>query len=172
MEEDDIHGDTKIECNNCNNKVCYNKDKIFTVRIIYSIFIVLWILIIYLSSIYMLQYSWLLIIPIIMFLIAIINAPNLSEAVETEMSKIIYFPMLIIVCINALIWIGKDYTGDVKLISKCIFLAIIFLLLSSVDLWVNTKWIYAYRHIQSAFETLSVGLIIFTVIIYGMSFTS
>lgn len=169
---DDI--DNSIECdkNIHDNHKCYDKNKTFYVRLIYCIFIVLWILTIYITSIYKLDYSFLLIIPIIMFIIAIVNAPYLSEIVETEMSKIIYFPMLIIICINSLIWIGKDYRGDVKLITKCIFIAIVFLLLSSLDVWINENWIYLYRHIQSAFETLSVSLIIFTVIIFGLSFTS
>jgi len=160
-----------IHCECCNDK-CYDDDKIKTVRWIYIIFIIIWICTIYFFSIYKIKYAIILMLPIILFIIAIINAPYLCEEVESELFKIIYFPMIIIVSINLFSWLSKDNINDGKILIRCIFISIVFLLLSSLDIWMNKKWIFAYRHVQSAFELMSVTLIIFVVIIYGISYTS
>lgn len=149
---------------------CYNKSQITTIRCIYVLFIIIWIVTIYFFSIYKLPYSILLVIPILLFLVALINAPKLSEDVESEMSKIIYLPVVIIVAVNVITWTHKESMDNLRQITICIIISIVFILISSFDLWVNKCWIFAYRHVQSAFETMSVSLIIFAIIVYGVSF--
>lgn len=157
---------------NCSGECveCYTDEKVTTVKWIYAIFIVIWIIVILLFKIYTLPFPVLLTVPVILFAIAFINASKLSEDVESEMSKIVYFPLIIIIAINVIIWCNKNQVENIKLISTCIIISMIFLLISSLDLWINRCWIFAYRHVQSAFETMAVGLIIYSLIAYGVSF--
>lgn len=170
MNDDEFHIQdlTSASKNPSSPYECY---KVEVVRCLYVVFILVWIVTIYALLIYKLPYSYILVIPVIFFIAAMINARDLSEEVESEMSRIIFFPLMIVVSVNIVAWIGKDYIGNLKLTIRCIIVAIVFLLISSYDFWVHRDYLFAYRHAQSAFETMAITLIIYVVIIYGASFS-
>lgn len=150
-------------------KQCYDNNKCKNLYIIYSIAIIIWVLIIYLFKIYTLPYYLLLFIPIFLFCFTMYNSSGINIEVESEIGRIIYFPMLIVVIINMYNWINKDNNIYKDQLSNCIFIALISLLLSSVDLWTHKKWIYTIRHISSILETYTIFLLIYVIIVYGSS---
>lgn len=159
--------------NRCNDnhldKSCYGKDKCWSLKIIYLVAIIVWIVIVVCFSLYKLPFSYLLIIPPILFCFTISNGSYINIEVESEIGRIIYFPMLVILCINLYNWIAKDTSGNGEKMIHCIFIAMVSLLLSSVDIWTHKKWIFAIRHISSVFETYTISLIVYVIILYGFS---
>ncbi len=149
------------------SKDCYNNNKCWNLKIIYLIGIIIWVVIVICFSLYKLPYSYLLIIPPIIFCFTISNGSNINIEVESEIGRIIYFPMLIIISINLYNWIIKDMGEHSEKMLHCIFIAMVTLLLSSVDIWTHKKWIYAIRHISSILETYTISLLVYVIVIYG-----
>jgi hypothetical protein len=159
-----IQNDKIFDC----NKKCYNNTQCKKLKILYLIGIIIWVLIVYFASLYKLPYSYLLILPIILFCFTISNGGYINYEVESEIARIIYFPMVIVLSVNVYNWIIKDPNEYTNKLCQCIFISLISLLLSSIDIWTDKKWIFIIKHSSSILETYAIILLSYVIIIYGL----
>ena len=149
-------------------KKCYSKRRSDIVKLVYAILIVIWIALIILFNLYKLNAAILLIIPILLFTFAIFNSKNLSEDVEEHLASIILFPMMVVVGLSLFTWLHDNFTGDQNLFMKAIFLAVVLIMFSSYDLWVNRKYLFVLKHISSGLETMAISIMITLIISFIM----
>lgn len=161
-----------MECSNEEKSCCYDEYKSYCTKVVYIFASFIWFILIVYFDLISLPFSYLLIFPFIYFSFIIYNSDCLSAEVETEVIRVIYFSMLIILGVNLYKWISEgyiQYSKYNKKMSICIFIAFVSLLLSSLDMWIDRKYIFLTRHIRSAFESITVFLLTYVVILYGFS---
>ncbi len=144
----------------------YEKHTIFWTRIIYLIAIVIWLILIIYTGFYRLHGAFILAIPFIIFVIGIINASCLSTDVEEYMFAANFLTIGLLLALPLLNWTCKGYSGDKRLFTLIIVLAITLSIFSMYDIWVPIKWLSVYKHIRSCFQTLSLTLVIFGLVEY------
>jgi len=145
-------------------KKCYSQRRSWSVKVIYIILIIIWIAIVLLFQLYKLSAKILLLIPILLFIFTIFNSKNLSEDVEEEMTRIILFPMMVVVGLALFTWMHTNYLGDKNLFMKAIFIAIILIMFSSYDLWTSRKNLFVVKHLSSGLQTMSLTIMIIVII--------
>lgn len=145
-------------------KKCYSERKTSYVRIIYIILIIVWIFIIYFFKLNQLSAKLFLLIPILLFLFTVFNATNLSEDVEEEMSRIILFPMMVVVGLSLFTWMHEKFEGDRDLFMKAIFISVILIMLASYDLWISRKNLFIIKHLSSGLQTMAITIMIVVII--------
>lgn len=145
--------------------VPYPSNVVTWIRVLYIIMAVFWIAIIYLLELY--KIDWLgyifLVIPLIVFFINYCNAEVVSPAVEEEVFQANYLSIGLIVVLPLLTWLSKEYPGDREKFTSIIIMALIFIMLSMIDIWLSRSWLSLMRHIQSSFQTLSLILLIYAI---------
>lgn len=147
----------------------YGANKGWWVFGVYAIAILIWVVIVLYFRMYVAPGGWVLLLPIFVFFIAIIYSSELCQLVETEMFKANHLSVGLVFALTLLIWMGKDYTGDVRMFSATIIIAMVMTLLALIDVWVPREWLYVNKHVRSALQTMSITLFIFGLITYFLT---
>jgi len=145
-------------------KKYYSQRRSLHVKFICIILIIIWIAIILIFKLNKLSAKILLLIPIILFGFTFFNSKNLSEDVEEEMSRIILFPMMVVVGLSLFTWMHNNFLGDKNLFMKAIFIAIILIMFSSYDLWTTSKNLFIIKHLSSGLQTMAITIMIVVII--------
>lgn len=148
----------------------YTATKVWRVRILYCIAIVLWLIIIYALGLY--KYGiWgnlILCIPIVAYGIAIFNASSLTVEVEEATYSVSYLSIAMLVVIPLSISMNKAYNGDKREFTLILVVAVVLGMLSLIDIYTRPKWLSVTRHAKSALQTASVVLLTFALFAYYM----
>ncbi len=143
----------------------YSDNIIMTIRIVYIVMAVFWVLIVYLLALY--QIDWLgyifLIVPFVVFFINYINAGAVDPATEVEIFQANYLSIGLIIVLPLLSWMNKEHPGDKKKFMSIMVVALVLIMLSMVDVWVSRQWLSVLRHIQSGFQTIALVLLIYAI---------
>ena len=143
-------------------------DQVYYIRILYLIFIILWLGMAYLL------YSGedlveivILCIPFIVFAIGFINCGVITKDVEDTLFDVNYISIAVLVMVPLLTWLSKDYNteGRYRFVT-IIIIAMMLALISLIDIWVPRKWLSLVKHFKSICETLAVIMIIFALYTY------
>jgi hypothetical protein len=156
-------GDKK-KCHNEDSR--YDKQIVFWIKVVYVIIIIAWTLLISFSGFFRLKAGLLLLLPYVFFILALITVEDLTTGVEECMFKANFLAVGIILSLPLLNWSNKDYTGDKRLFSSIIIIAISLSILSLIDVWVPERWLSVYKHFRSCLQTMSLTLMIFGLIEY------
>jgi hypothetical protein len=159
LEKDKLEKPQKKNCK-------YEKHTIFWIRIVYIIFIVIWIVLIIYTKFYRLKAAFILAIPFIIFFISLMNAGELSVEVEEYMFAANFLTIGLLLALPLLNWTSKGYNGCKKTFTLIIVLALTLSILSMFDVWVPKKWLSVYKHYRSCLETMSLTLVIFGLVEY------
>jgi len=142
----------------------YGENKIDIIFIIYIIAIILWaFLVIYLMSD---CGFFILLIPFLVFFVAIISLSRLSLAVEDEMFEVNFLSTGMLITLPLLSCIIATYKGDKTAIIKVTLMAVTFTILSMIDVWVPEKYLSEMKHIRSILQTISLVLILYSLYMY------
>ena len=102
-------------------------------------------------------------IPVIVFLISYMSAPNVTHQVENFMFQADLLTLGLLVALPLIQWsqIGssKNQTTFIKLAT----IAIILSMLTLIDVWVSHEYLYIVKHLKSIVET-----IVIVILIYGL----
>lgn len=146
------------------NRYCdINKQRI---KILYILAIVFWIGLCLYFKLYTTKGWLILILPLIVFGIAIYNCECLCNELDEYMFKASYLSVGLILTLPLLSWMTKDYNGDINQFISVIILYLTFTLLTLIDVWVPHSSISIFKHLRSVFQTLSITLIIYAMITY------
>lgn len=147
----------------------YNSDIVENIKLIYIIAIISWIILIFILKIYNSDaIGWLfLILPVIVFTINFSNLDGCTETTEKEMFGKDFLSFSFITATLLIDWNkDKDKTKSFKLL----VVAVILLILSSIDLWLPKDKLTINKHIRSIFQTSALALLSFTLYTYCKEF--
>ncbi len=142
----------------------YHKNVILTIRGLYVLATIIWIIIVYWGRFYKTDMlgKFILIIPIVMFLISFSNVESHTKKVSANMLKgnILSFMFLTVsLLIN---WLK---IGDRKKIYRAMIISIIFVTISLLDFWVNDKDYIYIIHIKTMAQTIALTLLTYALYI-------
>jgi hypothetical protein len=154
--------------------VCYTTDQVKKVRTLCIIAIVVWIVLYIILGIFRLPdpyyiFKILLIIPIIILIIAYINAPKLSASVENVIIKFNYISVGLVVIFPLFQWIYANHTCGKP--TKAIYLKVLltgvaFSFISMYDLWFPKSGMIIFKHLKSIAQTFAITLILIALYAY------
>ena len=144
----------------------YGSKQVTHIRIAYISVIILFITLVVYFRLYTNKAWFILILPFIIFAIGMYNATGLTEEDEDDMFKASYLSVGAIISLPLLSWMNKDYNGDVYQFVHVIGIAMIFTMLTLVDIWFPRCHRSTYRHVRSSFQTISISLILFAFTAY------
>lgn len=141
----------------------YTRDKSSQVKLLYIIGLVIWILIVCCFRLYKTDViGWIILaIPPVVFLTGYINSDKLTIEVEKENFQANYFAIGLLLVLPLLTWVNKEYKGDKSKFTKILVLAIIIVMLSLLDVWVEKRYLSVTKHAKSALQTIAVALLIY-----------
>ena len=135
------------------------------IQIAYLIAVIVWIVIIIVCHFHetdALGYV-ILAIPIIVYGVNFINACEVTKEVEDDMLKGNFLSFAFLVAIILINW--SKIENKAKYF-KILFIALILLMLSLVDVWVKPHQMPLMRHVRSIFHTASLALLVYALYSY------
>jgi hypothetical protein len=141
----------------------YTQEQIDLVQWVYIIALVFWIFIICIFGLYDTDVpGWVILsIPLVVFFTGYSNAHHLTVEVEHENFQSNYFTIGLVLILPLLTWVKKEYHGDSERFIRILIFAIIVILLSLLDVWVEKKYLSVAKHAKSVLQTLAITLIIY-----------
>lgn len=154
--------------------ICYTTDQVKKVKTLCIIAIIVWIVIYIILGIHTLPdpyyiFKILLIVPIIIFIIAFINAPKLSDNVENVIIKFNYISVGLVVIFPLFQWIYANHTCSKPtrgIYLKVLLTGIAFSFISMYDLWFPKSEMTLFKHIKSISQTYAITLILIALYAY------
>jgi hypothetical protein len=140
----------------------------FGVCVTYIILLLVWIVCIIWFKLYNSPAWYVLVIPFLAFINAIVTSRDLTYDMEDEMFKASYLSIGLILALPLLAWMNKDFGGDKDHFATVIFLALGFTILTYIDVWVTRRWLSVFKHIRSGLQTMAVTLFLFAIVTYYM----
>lgn len=143
----------------------YPRDCVRKIQIVYIIAAIVWIIIIFALCYWELDIigGIILAFPLVIFGINFHNADNITHEVESEMftGNFISFGFLIaIILIN---WSKIENKGKYFTI---LFISLVLIMLSLVDVWVDPVNISIAKHLRSIFQTTALALLVYALYVY------
>jgi len=144
--------------------VTYSSSQVQWVHLIYILSIVIWLIICYLLKLAPGK-DWLewviLAIPIVVFLLSYYFADQVSDVVEDFMGKTNVLTLGLIIALPLLNWIEQRCGMERKQFTQIMATAIIFSMLTLIDIWVGHDQLFLIRHAESSLQTMAIVLLIF-----------
>lgn len=146
-------------------KCSYDNERCRYVRLIYICLIIVWIAIVLILRMYCtdLLGIFILLIPVVCFIIGYCNCDVITKEVEDNIFATNYTGLGLLFVVPLLSWISRNYCGDRKWLIAILITGIILILLSLVDFWINVKWIYIMKHVTSGLQTMTIAIVIFVI---------
>lgn len=140
------------------------------IQITYLIAVIVWVLICVLFGLHQTDFFgiMILLIPIGIFFINFVNAPYLTVNTENNLYSLNYVSvgLMIIVPLITLTRNSSCYRGNRDKIIMIVVMAMIFAVLSVLNVWVRPKWVSIVKHIHSVFRTYTLTLLLYALYIY------
>lgn len=143
---------------------CYNNNQTTNVQRVYLLGLIGWIILIILYKLVPTSdfiEIIILFIPIFVFSVSYMSVPNITYRIEKYMFKANLLTIGLLVALPLINW---GYTGSDK--NRTIFIklaatAIIFSMITLIDIWVPAKFLPIIKHVKSVFQTSAIVLLIF-----------
>ena len=144
----------------------YNTDTTKQIQYLYIVMAVLWVFVVYMSSLHKNNdmISWFFVaLPIIVFSINFLGATEFTLDLDSEMFRgnFLSFGYLIVV-----IFINWSSVSNKNKFFRILILALVFIMLSLVDFWVNKDHMAITKHAKSALQTSSLSLLAYSLYMY------
>lgn len=141
-------------------------DTLFILQLFYVGVAVFWILLVSYFRLWKEKYSFILLVPLIVFFITFLYLEDVSPIVEENMSKTNFLSVGIILTLPLLSWMVKEHTGDKQHFITLAIMALVLSLFTFVDIWVPENRLSIYRHFRSTLQVMSVCLFIYALVVY------
>lgn len=161
----------------CERSICktrrhrLSKDKILIISISYILGMLIWTILVCLLGLYNHDVicTCLIFIPYIVFILGMMNADKVTEETEREFFAYNYLSVGLLIFLPLLTWLGNNNRSKNTMFITLVILALIFTMLSMVDIFVRPEYLTTMRHIKSVFQTLSMILLIYAIYLYYIS---
>lgn len=144
----------------------YDEKQLFWVNSIYIFSITMWFVIVWYFRLYTGKAAVFLWIPLVAFFISYSNTNYLNKEVEECMSKANYLSIGVILALHLLVWIGKDLKIDRDKFITVVMIAVLFTMITFIDIWVDPCYIPVFIHFQSSLQTMAISLLIYALATY------
>lgn len=147
----------------------YHGDKVRYVRITYIAAFFTWVILIFAMRIIQTGGfigGFVLLIPLGLFISAYYSTPYLNRDIEDSMFKANFLSIGLILAVSLFAILEKNYHGDKRQFSLIVIMALVFTMLSLLDIWVPANYTSIVKHLKSIFQTYTVFLLIFALYIY------
>jgi hypothetical protein len=141
----------------------YTPEQVEMVQWVYIVALVAWIFIICAFRLWDTDFiGWVILaIPLVIFFSGYANADHLTVEIEKENFQANYFTIGLVLILPLLTWVKKGYHGDSDHFIRILVFAIIIILLSLLDIWVEKQYMTVAKHVKSVFQTIAIVLIIY-----------
>lgn len=160
---------TEIDRKRIRQLAGYHSSQIAWLYGLYAIAIICWIVIIIYFELHFnaTLVTWIIIlIPIALFIIALVNIKNITADTEVEIFNANYLTIGLLIAIPLFSWISAGSGDDRRRFSSIIVLAIIFSMLSVLDTWVSLRWLTFVKHAKSVLQTYCLILFVTALITF------
>lgn len=145
----------------------YGSRKADITFIVYIVAILLWsFFLLYLSPP---DDGWgllILMIPFVTFLISMFSLNQLSVQAENGIGGAFFLAAALVVIVHLLSTFFKNTEGEKSYLLWLTVVAIIFALISAIDIWVPAKWGPLLKHIKTMFQTAFYTLLIYIIYLF------
>nr|QBK91146.1 MAG: hypothetical protein LCPAC202_01200 [Pithovirus LCPAC202] len=135
------------------------------VQLVYIIAAIVWIIIVFVLCFWEIDIIGIVILafPLVIFGVNFANTTVLTHDIESEMftGNFISFGFLI-----AIILINWSKIGDKSKYFTILFISLILIMLSLVDVWVDSENLSVAKHIRSIFQTTALSLLVYALYVY------
>jgi len=147
----------------------YSDDIIERVNNLYLLAILIWIIIIIFLELYYTDIigGFILLIPIIIFIISMTSFKNCHIEMEAE---IFQYDILAFGVVIVTIFLALKYVNYTTFFYKLIFVGILLLGISMIDVWLSPNDLIIAKHIRGILQTMSTAIFIY--IFYTFYFIS
>lgn len=111
-------------------------------------------------------------VPFALFTISALSVPYLTMEVEDQMFKANFLSLGLVVVIPLFGLMSSNYKGDKKQFLYILLMAIVFAMLSLVDVWLSPNYMSAPKHIKSCLQIYAIFMLVFAIWLYGSKCTS
>lgn len=142
----------------------YNYNTLVTLRIIYIVAIILWIVFIFKLKLYETDHfgKFICILPIIIWIITFYFLDQITVESEGLFFGNTYISVAMMVIIAILTW-THDSVRDSEKIVNVMILAIVLAIFSLFDVFVPKKYFSLLKHVRSIFQIASLSLIAYAI---------
>lgn len=152
------------------NHKCITHEQVFYVRLLYTVAVVVWIFIIYIFR--LISHGnifgyFVIPIPIVIFALGFLSAPNFTPYVRSEMLR---SDMTAIALLFITILFNKSTTNTRH--NGIVLLSAILILLSIVDVWTGEAGVPVSLVLKSILRTLAMSLLIYALLTTSICQTS
>ena len=159
----DVDSDSNESCDG-KTKASYQKGQCGHLQLIYIVAVVVWFVIIYVLKLYVhadyIQ-KCILAIPVLLFLVALISLQYITIDVESAILKTNFFTLSLFVALPLINLVKEDKLADRNEFVKLAVIAMIFSMLTLIDIWVQRKYLCLQQHVRSILQIFSIVLLIF-----------
>ena len=152
---------TKTDSEDC---PCYDNDQTTGIKRVYLFALIGWIILIITYKLIpphdAIEIA-ILFVPIVVFLISYISIPKITYKVERYMFKANLLTLGLLVALPLLNWVNTNRNENRTLFIKLAATAIIFSMLTLIDVWVPCEYLPVVKHIKSVLQTSAITLLIF-----------
>lgn len=173
MINDDLTDEEDIDIENCplhytlrpRKRTTYCRKTVVNIQITYIIAAVIWIVLIFVFGLYKADIvGWIILaIPLVVFAVNYVNLTCITQEIEGEMLKGNFLSFAFLITVILINWSKIE---DKSKYFRILLLALIFLMLSLVDIWVKPENMPLMRHIRTIFHTASLTLLVFALYLY------
>jgi len=143
---------------------CYNNNQIINIRRVYLFALIGWIILIALYKLIPpsdVIEAIILFLPVLVFIISYVSVPEITYKVEKYMFKANLLTLGLLVALPLLNWIYTNHNENRALFIKLAATAIIFSMVTLIDVWVPRDHLPVVKHIKSVLQTMAITLLIF-----------
>ena len=147
-------------------KECHSFKAIVNIRFTYVIMIFIWTLLIVFYQLYFILAGIVLIIPYILFGLAILKADSFVLNGENNSNRETYITIVFILALSFTAYIEKMYENGIKNIWTIMLIILILATLSLIPVWTDKMGECIWKHCRTSFEVMAFTLLIYIFVSY------
>ena len=138
----------------------YDEESVDNVKFIYIISIVIWVILICILQMYITDYIGILIlfIPIVIFIISFVSFKSCQTDIEDE---IFQYDILAFGVVIVTVFLSLGYPEYSSYFYRLIFVGILLMGLSMIDVWVSRRFLIVHKHIRGILQTMATTIFIY-----------
>ena len=146
----------------------HSREMQFWIRSVYMIALIVWFIIIIAFRLYLGHGFLVLWIPIVFFVLSYYSVGHFCSQLSDCMLQTPIVTICILITVQVLYWVLKSNCQNRSRLIAVILLSAVLSLLSLLDLWVKHKRVIIWNHIRHCLQTMSLVVIIYAVISFGL----
>lgn len=153
-------------------KSCYDSTQRGAVSVIYVALVFIWIVLFYYLDFFdgSLIMSILFLLPLVILFIDFCSLGTVTKSVEKEVFKSTIITAGILISLPLIGFLDKSYTDKPQRFFRIFAVAVIFVIVAMIPIWVPDYYLPIIRHLRTGFQTEALGLLVIALYIMATDF--